>query len=346
MSEQYPYPPPVDAKEWACSVCGCDGLWCGCAPPTALRLAQIRGYLQHNTDCQRSSPLCRVCGHGSGWLDHSIGFVPTGHRYEPDEQPLCTCGLAEAFAALARAEQERDAWKDAIIDAAVVDWIYTAEHETNPRKAVNDLLCWQQTIALDPAISKPAHDLVERAERAEAELARAEQTIREPQAEKDSARVAPPVDCVATAGSTAEQPTGAVTTAERLETPRYFRNVHGFGDGTRFLRLNPDGTIVGVREDWSEWSAWDYSAEKCLEHVSRGVWKELTEAEALAARSRPATGAPETDDLLNRAVAEYRAATNEMPRVGYVYDKVGLGAKCDRQERAINGLLAAALSTE
>ena len=50
-------------------------------------------------------------------------------------------------------------WKDAIINACIVDWVYTAEHETNPRKAVNDLLSWAQKIALDPAVSKEAYDL-------------------------------------------------------------------------------------------------------------------------------------------------------------------------------------------
>jgi hypothetical protein len=51
---------------------------------------------------------------------------------------------------------DRDAWKNAILDAAVVDWVYQAEHENNPRQVVNDLLCWQQKIALDPTISKEA----------------------------------------------------------------------------------------------------------------------------------------------------------------------------------------------
>lgn len=51
--------------------------------------------------------------------------------------------------ALARCEQDRDAWKDAIIDACVVDWVLTAEHQTNPQKAVSDLLWWQQKVALD-----------------------------------------------------------------------------------------------------------------------------------------------------------------------------------------------------
>jgi hypothetical protein len=51
------------------------------------------------------------------------------------------------------------AWKDAVLDAAIVDWIFTEEHERNPRKAVNDLLVWAGKIALDPAVSKEAADM-------------------------------------------------------------------------------------------------------------------------------------------------------------------------------------------
>jgi len=60
-------------------------------------------------------------------------------------------------------------WKDAVIDATVVDWIFTKAHESDPRKAVNDLLAWQQKIALDPAVSKEAHDLHAVIERLRAE---------------------------------------------------------------------------------------------------------------------------------------------------------------------------------
>lgn len=69
-------------------------------------------------------------------------------------------------------EGHQCAWKEAIIDAAIVDWIYRKEYEHDPRRAVNDLLCWQAKCALDPAISKEANDLVTRAEQAEAETAR------------------------------------------------------------------------------------------------------------------------------------------------------------------------------
>ena len=67
-------------------------------------------------------------------------------------------------------EQERDRWKNAIIDACVVDWVLTKEHETNPRKAINDLLVQAQRIALDPAVSKPAAELHDRIKALEREI--------------------------------------------------------------------------------------------------------------------------------------------------------------------------------
>jgi len=70
---------------------------------------------------------------------------------------------AEAqLAARPQTEPHSCAWKDAILDACVVDWVLTNEHQDNPRRAINDLLAWQQKIALDPAVSKEAHDLHER----------------------------------------------------------------------------------------------------------------------------------------------------------------------------------------
>jgi hypothetical protein len=64
------------------------------------------------------------------------------------------------------AEQAHDCpWKDAILNAAIVDWIYTSEHEQNPRKAVNDLLTHQISLALDPAVSEQAAEWMSELER-------------------------------------------------------------------------------------------------------------------------------------------------------------------------------------
>lgn len=60
---------------------------------------------------------------------------------------------------LAALERERDEalkWKAAVQNAAVVSWTLSAENENDPTKAVNDLLCWTQQVALDPAVSAEA----------------------------------------------------------------------------------------------------------------------------------------------------------------------------------------------
>jgi hypothetical protein len=48
---------------------------------------------------------------------------------------------------------------EALMDALIVDGIYRSEHELNPRRAIHDLCCWEQAVALDPAVSKEAQDL-------------------------------------------------------------------------------------------------------------------------------------------------------------------------------------------
>lgn len=47
-------------------------------------------------------------------------------------------------------------WRDAVIDAMVVDWVLSAENKDDPRRAINDLICWNIKVALDPAVSKEA----------------------------------------------------------------------------------------------------------------------------------------------------------------------------------------------
>ena len=56
--------------------------------------------------------------------------------------------------------EEANKWKIAVIDRAIVNWSYKKEHETDPRLAMNDVLNAEIQMALDPNISKPAKDLV------------------------------------------------------------------------------------------------------------------------------------------------------------------------------------------
>jgi len=67
-------------------------------------------------------------------------------------------------------------WREAVLNELIVAHIYTKEHDTNPRKAIQDAITWHCQVALDPAVSSDARALIaqerERAEKAEAEVAR------------------------------------------------------------------------------------------------------------------------------------------------------------------------------
>lgn len=93
-------------------------------------------------------------------FEHTCPRCGTGKNSEEQGgHALCfhcgSCGFVQCIELVTRL-----AWKDAVIDAAVVDWVYTAEHEVDPRKCINDLLVYQQKIALDPAISQAAMELL------------------------------------------------------------------------------------------------------------------------------------------------------------------------------------------
>ncbi len=55
-----------------------------------------------------------------------------------------------------------DGFKRRVIDALICNHILTSEHETNPERALTDLIAWETKIALDPAISSEADQLQKR----------------------------------------------------------------------------------------------------------------------------------------------------------------------------------------
>ncbi|OQA27952.1 MAG: hypothetical protein BWY57_03568 [Betaproteobacteria bacterium ADurb.Bin341] len=76
--------------------------------------------------------------------------------------------LADAFRlGMAWADKTRAApWKAAVIDQLVIAHILTAEHESDPLKAIQDLLAYHTEIAVDPRVSGAAAKLVERTKEA------------------------------------------------------------------------------------------------------------------------------------------------------------------------------------
>ena len=78
----------------------------------------------------------------------------------------------ERFATLVL-EADDGPWKSAVIDQLVIAHILTAEHESDPLKAIQDLLAYHTDIAVDPRVSGAAATLVEQA-KAEVESAATE----------------------------------------------------------------------------------------------------------------------------------------------------------------------------
>ena len=57
---------------------------------------------------------------------------------------------------------ELQKWKDTVIDELICVWVYQKIHETDPKKAVSDLISWHIEVALDSAVSSDARKLIER----------------------------------------------------------------------------------------------------------------------------------------------------------------------------------------
>ena len=74
----------------------------------------------------------------------------------------------ERFATLVL-EADDGPWKSAVIDRLVIAHILTAEHESDPLKAIQDLLAYHADIAVDPRVSGAAAKLVEQAKAEERE---------------------------------------------------------------------------------------------------------------------------------------------------------------------------------
>ena len=89
-----------------------------------------------------------------------------------DEENLTAVNSAIARAEAALAEPQPDAddpWKSAVIEQLVMAHTITAEHESDPLKAVQDLLAYHADIAVDPRVSGAAANLVEQAKAEERE---------------------------------------------------------------------------------------------------------------------------------------------------------------------------------
>lgn len=123
-----------------------------------IRLAQDAGF--ERCDCE---PSCHLHYGGVGSLEifahlAIADFLARSGQYVTDDASR-EAAITEAVAP----------WKDAVIEQLVVAHIFTAEHENDPRKAIQDLLAYHADIAVDPRVSEAAARLVEQARAEERE---------------------------------------------------------------------------------------------------------------------------------------------------------------------------------
>jgi len=182
------------------------------------RLAQVEGELRLFREAEKttSDAYLRIRG--------LLGAWDTPHGPTPEQVYAHTeAKLSELITHAEKAEQ----FRDAVIDALVVSHIYIPEHDTNPRKALNDLIRWEQKIALDPLVSSDARALIERGRKeAEQENAR----LREALAWRPI-ETAPHHDWILLDCGNAGIVEGCYSTFEKEDAPRWFdsygRTIYG-----------------------------------------------------------------------------------------------------------------------
>lgn len=100
---------------------------------------------------------------------NAVIILNNGEEIAPEVSAILRTALAEYNPAPPAVDarelqqaQPRNEWKEAVINELIVAHVYQKEHETNPRKAIQDAITWNCQVALDPAVSSDARALVER----------------------------------------------------------------------------------------------------------------------------------------------------------------------------------------
>lgn len=98
-------------------------------------------------------------------------------------------GHQERRRSLKAENEELRGWKNAVIDALVINWALADGHDDDPRKALADLIACEISMYNDPAISEPA-DLQRQLDEAKAERALLAASALELTRERDEADAA------------------------------------------------------------------------------------------------------------------------------------------------------------
>jgi len=79
-----------------------------------------------------------------------------------------------------------------VIDELVICGIYSKEHDSSPRKAIQDIIKWHRDVALVPAVSRDAQALIDRGAKLErTACANLAAVLRDPRSASDPGRYLP-----------------------------------------------------------------------------------------------------------------------------------------------------------
>jgi predicted transcriptional regulator len=116
-------------------------------------------------ECQaREKVLLQSIKNELEYQEQNYDEVSDWLRERLEDTPSDSTALDEAIKQ-AIDDEKQNPWKAAIIDGLVVCHLLTKEHENDPTKALNDLICWSNDVALDPSVSSDAVELIKQAKR-------------------------------------------------------------------------------------------------------------------------------------------------------------------------------------
>ncbi len=140
-----------------------------------------RWYFDYSKDAAKPDKQCVLCiQENNAALRAELAQVKKERdKANANASKIATESILGAAVLKERAEKAEQ-FREALIDALVINHSYTAEHDTDPRKAVADLIAVETQIALDPAVSGDAQALIDRGRKeAEQENARLREALAE-----------------------------------------------------------------------------------------------------------------------------------------------------------------------
>lgn len=99
----------------------------------------------------------QLCESGPSLSANDFELIRMTLETRPSGSAALDAAITEAIA-----DEKQNPWKRAIIHCLIINHILNARHETDPVRALADLIDWECKVALDSAVSEEARVLIEK----------------------------------------------------------------------------------------------------------------------------------------------------------------------------------------